>query len=74
MNNKLYINNKTNGLMQATISDNYTGTSVRIYDLQPGNNEITVTELAEGVYTVELTDSEHNIFYRQKMVLDNTAN
>lgn len=70
MNNKLYINNKTNKPMHATISDNYTGNSVRTYELHPGANEITVAELEEGVYMIELEDCNHDIFYRQKLVRD----
>ena len=68
--NTLYITNKTDKPMQATISDIYTGNNVLIYELIPGPNEIVVNTLETGAYTICLTDANNDIFYRQRLVMD----
>jgi hypothetical protein len=68
--NTLYITNKTDKPMQATISDSNTGNNVLIYELRPGANEITVKSLEDGVYTIRLTDANNDIFYQQKLIKD----
>lgn len=70
MNDKLYINNKTNKPMHATISDGYTGSYVLQCELQPGSNEIAVTNLDAGIYSISLTDHNNAIIYEQKLVRD----
>lgn len=68
MTEKLYITNRTNQPMQATITDNYTGNNVKTYELQPGANELYVNDLHEGVYVIHLEDENHEVFYEQKLV------
>ncbi len=68
MTDKLYITNRTNQPMQATITDNYTGNNVITYKLQPGANELHVKDLLEGVYMIHLEDENHEVFYEQKLV------
>lgn len=60
--NTLYITNKTDKPMQATICDSNTGNDVLIYELRPGNNEITVNALQNGVYMIRLADANNDIF------------
>jgi hypothetical protein len=67
MNDSIYITNKTDKLMHATISDNFTGSSVLSYDLVPGPNEIRFQSLTSGIYLIELQDHNHDIFYSQKI-------
>lgn len=68
MTDKLYITNRTNEPMQATITDNYTGNNVITYELQPGANELYVKDLHEGVYMIHLEDANHEVFYEQKLI------
>jgi len=68
MTDKLYITNRTNHPMQATITDNYTGNNIITYELQPGSNELYVKDLHEGVYMIHLEDENHEVFYEQKLV------
>ena len=70
MNDKLYINNKTNKPMQATICDGYTGNYVLKCELHPGSNEIAVTSLNAGVYRISLTDHNNSVIYEQKLIRD----
>lgn len=70
MGNKIYINNKTDKPMHATISDNYTGSNVLTCELHPGSNEILVNELHTGVYNIRLTDDNDDVFYQQKLIRD----
>jgi len=56
--------------MQATICDGYTGNSVLRYELQPGSNEIAVTNLDTGVYSISLTDHNNSVIYEQKLIRD----
>lgn len=67
MYNTIFITNKTDKPMHATITDNTTGHSVLSYDLIPGTNEIGFQSLADGIYFIELEDHNHDIIYRQKI-------
>lgn len=67
MDSTIYITNKTDKLMHATISENSTGHNVLSYDLVPGTNEIAFQSLTSGIYMIELQDHNHDIFYRQKI-------
>lgn len=68
--NTLYITNKTDKPMKATISDNYTGNNVLSYELMPGNNELIINSLQNGAYTICLRDANNDIFYTQKLIKD----
>lgn len=68
MNNTLYITNRTNKPMLATISDNNTGSQVVKYELQPGPNEIAVSTLDTGTYYISLADHNNDIIYKEKIV------
>lgn len=68
MNNTLYITNRTNKPMLATISDNYTGNDLVKCELQPGANEITVNNLDTGTYYISLSDHNNDIIYKEKIV------
>ncbi len=68
MIDKLYITNRTNQPMQATITDNYTGNNVITCELHPGANELYVKDLHEGVYMIHLEDANHEVFYEQKLI------
>ena len=68
MNDKLYINNKTNKPMHATICDGNTGNYLLQYELQPGSNEIAVTTLDTGVYSISLKDHNNSVIYEQKLI------
>lgn len=68
MNNTLYITNRTNKPMLATISDNYTGNDLVKCELQPGPNEITVNNLDTGTYYISLADHNNDIIYKEKIV------
>jgi|GEM_PF-1657291 hypothetical protein len=70
MSNKIYITNKTDKPMHATISDNYTGITELTCELQPGANEIPVNNLHSGIYNICLTDDNNDVFYQQKLVRD----
>ncbi|RYE25441.1 MAG: hypothetical protein EOP51_04165 [Sphingobacteriales bacterium] len=70
MNDKLYINNKTNKPMHATISDGYTGSSILECELKPGSNEIAVRDLDTGVYRISLIDHNNSVIYEQKLIRD----
>lgn len=68
--NTLFITNRTDKPMMATISDNYTGNNLLTYELQPGSNEITVNTLDEGIYCISLSDHNNDIIYTEKIVKD----
>lgn len=68
MTDKLYITNRTNQPMQATITDNYTGNNIITCELHPGANELYVKDLHEGVYMIHLEDANHEVFYEQKLI------
>lgn len=68
--NTLYITNKTDKPIQATISDSNTGNNVLNCELQPGPNEIAVRSLQTGVYFICLTDHNNEVLYQQKLVHD----
>ncbi len=68
--NTLYITNKTDKPMRATISDSSTGNSLIVYELHPGYNEIIVNSLENGSYTILLTDDKNDIFYQQRLIKD----
>ncbi|WP_276134633.1 hypothetical protein [Polluticoccus soli] len=68
--NTLYITNKTDKPMKATISDNYTGNNVLSYELMPGNNELIFNSLQTGAYTICIRDANNDIFYNQKLIKD----
>ncbi len=70
MTDKLFINNRTDKPMLATITDNYTGSNVFTCELVPGSNELSVEQLEAGVYMIQLEDSNHDIFYQQKLFKD----
>ncbi|MBS1772068.1 MAG: hypothetical protein JST82_04365 [Bacteroidetes bacterium] len=65
MNDKLYINNRTDKPLIATISDNYTGTNIISCPLLPGANEVVMKDLEHGIYTIFIEDENHDIYYRQ---------
>lgn len=71
MDSTMYITNKTDKAMTAIIADNYTGNNIAKYDLSPGTNKISITSLNSGVYFIELEDHNHDIFYRQRITLNN---
>lgn len=56
--------------MHAIIADNSTGNNVATYELVPGSNEISIGSLNSGIYFIELEDHNHDIFYRQKITLE----
>jgi hypothetical protein len=68
--NILYITNRTDKPMKATISDNYTGNNVLSYELLPGANELAFSSLQTGAYTICLRDANNDIFYTQKLIKD----
>jgi hypothetical protein len=67
-NNTLFITNRTNKPMIATITDNYTGSNLLKYELQPGANEIMVNSLDTGTYYISLSDHNNDIIYKEKIV------
>lgn len=68
MHNTLYITNRTNKPMQATISDNYTGSDLVKCELQPGANAIEVNALETGTYYISLADHNNDVIYKEKIV------
>lgn len=68
MDKTLYITNRTNRPMLATISDNYTGNDLMKYELKPGPNEIAVNSLDTGTYFISLSDHNNDIIYKQKII------
>jgi len=67
MTDKIYITNRTDKPLLATISENGTGHNVITCQLQPGANELNIKDLSQGVYMVNLEDDAHDIFYRQQV-------
>ncbi|MBN9485446.1 MAG: hypothetical protein BGO70_14440 [Bacteroidetes bacterium 43-93] len=65
MTDKLYITNRTNKPILATISDNNTGNNVINCELQPGQNELVIQHLNVGVYMMHLHDECDGTFYCQ---------
>lgn len=70
MNNTLYITNRTNKPMHATISDNYTGSDIVKCELMPGSNAIAVNTLDTGTYFISLADHNNDIIYKEKIIKD----
>lgn len=70
MTNTLYITNRTDKPMLATISDNYTGNDLLTYELKPGTNEIMVNSLDTGIYYISLADHNNDVIYKEKIVKD----
>ncbi len=70
MNNKIFITNKTDKKVRATISDKNTGNEVIIRELVPGNNEIGVTHLSNGTYNISLIDDNNDTYYFQNIIKD----
>lgn len=68
MNDTLYITNRTNKPMLATISDNYTGNDLVKCELHPGANAIQVTSLDTGTYYISLADHNNDVIYKEKIV------
>ena len=68
--NTLYITNKTDKPMKATISENYTGNNVLTYELLPGTNELIFNSLETGAYTILIRDANNDVFYSQRLVKD----
>ena len=66
--NTLFITNRTNKPMMATISDNYTGNNLLTYELKPGSNEIVVKSLDDGIYYISLSDHNNDVIYKEKIV------
>lgn len=54
--------------MQATISDNYTGSDLVKCELQPGANAIEVNALETGTYYISLADHNNDVIYKEKIV------
>ena len=70
MNNTLFITNRTNRPMVATITDNYTGNDLLKCELQPGTNEIEFNKLDSGTYYISLVDHNNDIIYKEKIYRD----
>lgn len=70
MNKTLYITNRTNRPMLATISDNYTGSDLVKCELQPGYNAIEVNSLETGTYYISLVNHNNDVIYKEKIIKD----
>lgn len=68
MENTLFITNRTDKPMMATISDNYTGNDIVRCELQPGPNAIAVNTLDTGTYYISLADHNNDVIYKEKIV------
>lgn len=68
MHNTLYITNRTDKPMLATISDNYTGSDLMKCELQPGSNAIEVNNLDTGTYYISLADHNNDVIFKEKII------
>jgi hypothetical protein len=70
MKDVIYITNKTDKPMLASIADKFTTNDVLSCELKPGPNAIQVTSLDTGIYIIRLTDQNNEIIYQQKINID----
>lgn len=70
MNDVLYITNRTDKPIHASISDKFTTNDVLSCELKPGPNAIQVASLDTGIYIIRLTDQNDELIYQQKITID----